>query len=128
MSSAARFTVALGASRPSKGDRPSQSAIYRSYVAKDGFPTIDVTTLYDSFRLAVERYGGQPCLGHRPIDGETGKPGPYVFQTYSEVAAKVSAVASGLAAQGLGKGARVGVYGPNCVEWMLALQVSGVWD
>jgi hypothetical protein len=35
----------------------------------------------------------------------------------------VTAVASGLAAQGLKRGDRVGVYGANCVEWMLALQV-----
>jgi long-chain acyl-CoA synthetase len=122
--SAARFTVAVGDPRPAAGSRPSQSSVYRSYVAKDGFPTIDVTTLYDSFRLAAERYSAQPCLGHRPIDTETGKPGPFVFQTYGEVAAKVGALASGLAAQGLKKGARVGVYGPNCVEWMLALQVG----
>jgi long-chain acyl-CoA synthetase len=122
-SGAARFTVALGDARPAEGKRLSQSAIYRSYVAKDGFPTIDVTTLYDSFRQACERYSGQPCLGHRPVDAESGKPGPYVFQTYKEVADKVAAVASGLSARGLKRGDRVGVYGANCVEWMLALQV-----
>jgi hypothetical protein len=81
---AARFTVALGEPRPAEGDRPSQSRVYRSFVAKDAFPTIDVTTLYDSFKLAVERYAGQPCLGHRPVDPEdpSGKKlGPFVFQT-----------------------------------------------
>lgn len=38
----------------------------------------------------------------------------------------MEAVASGLAAgAGLDKpGARVGVYGANCREWMLAMQVS----
>jgi hypothetical protein len=81
---AARFTVAVGETRPAEGARPSQSRVYRSYVAKEAFPTIDVTTLHDSFRLAVERFAGQPCLGHRPADPEdpSGKTrGPFVFQT-----------------------------------------------
>jgi len=51
-------------------------------------------------------------------------PPPPHPQQYAEVSEKVTAVASGLAAQGLKRGDRVGVYGANCVEWMLALQVG----
>jgi acyl-CoA synthetase (AMP-forming)/AMP-acid ligase II len=44
--------------------------------------------------------------------------------TYAEVAADVAHVASALAQLGLHKGDRVGVYGANCEEWMIAMQVG----
>jgi long-subunit acyl-CoA synthetase (AMP-forming) len=51
--------------------------------------------------------------------------------TYGEAAAAVVDAAGALAAAGLKKGARVGVYGANCPEWMIAMQVilnGGVCD
>jgi len=46
--------------------------------------------------------------------------------TYGEVAAQVAQIAAALAGLGLGKNDRVGVYGANCGEWMISMQVSGV--
>jgi len=38
--------------------------------------------------------------------------------SYSELAAEVDATALGLAARGVGKGDRVGIWAPNCAEWV----------
>ncbi len=38
--------------------------------------------------------------------------------TYAELAAEVNACALGLAARGVGKGDRVGIWAPNCAEWV----------
>ncbi|MEU7220775.1 AMP-binding protein [Nocardia iowensis] len=37
--------------------------------------------------------------------------------TYRELGAAIDALATGLAARGIGKGDRVGVWAPNCAEW-----------
>src|SRR3954449_8723379 len=39
--------------------------------------------------------------------------------SYAELAAGAAAVARGLHATGVGKGDRVGIWAPNCVEWVL---------
>jgi fatty-acyl-CoA synthase len=39
--------------------------------------------------------------------------------TYDELHAAVSRLASGLLGRGIGKGDRVGIWSPNCVEWVL---------
>eukprot|EP00775_Hariotina_reticulata_P012350 gene12350-12484_t len=96
---------------------------YRNIVAKDGFPAvIKATTLHELFQDSVKQFGNEKLLGWRPIDKETGKAGPYQWLTYSETNEKVSDIASGLAGLGLAAGDRVGVYGMNCCEWMIAMQ------
>lgn len=52
-----------------------------------------------------------------------GTAGDFEWLTYGETAALVAQVASALAKQGLGRQDRVGVYGVNCAEWMIAMQV-----
>jgi hypothetical protein len=171
------------------------SAVYRRASAKDGFPTLEVSTLYELFSRSVEKYGDLPALGRRPIDkarppggrigrgasgtprrarcaGDPGRPaaagaaagaarctlrappppattarapptpppptprplhrrrtlqdgnaGDYVWTTYAEAGAAVSQIASALSSLGLAKADRVGVYGANCCEWMIAMQV-----
>ncbi|QIS14598.1 AMP-binding protein [Nocardia arthritidis] len=39
--------------------------------------------------------------------------------TYRELSAAIDALATGLAAQGISKGERVGIWAPNCAEWFL---------
>lgn len=55
--------------------------------------------------------------------------GDYQWMTYAETAAKVDAVGSALAGAGVKPKDRVGVYGANSPEWMIAMQVSdgSVW-
>lgn len=114
--------ITLGDIRPASGDQPSASRVYRNAVAADGFPTpVSATTLYELFQNSVTKFSSERCLGWRPI--VDGKVQAYQWLTYQEVAARVEAAASGLAKLGLAAGARVGVYGINCVEWMVSLQV-----
>lgn len=116
--------VTVGEVRPAAGDTPSASKIYRNAVAEKEFPTIDASTLYELFQNSVRKFGGEKCLGWRPIDSETGKAGDYKWMTYAETNEKVQAIASGLSRLGITKDNRVGVYGVNCPEWMIAMQVG----
>eukprot|EP00882_Tetradesmus_deserticola_P015867 GHRQ01016920.1.p2 GENE.GHRQ01016920.1~~GHRQ01016920.1.p2 ORF type:complete len:172 (+),score=31.65 GHRQ01016920.1:204-719(+) len=118
------WLVPSGESRAANGETPSASRIYRNKVAKDGFPSIEATTLHELFQNSVAKYSGEKLLGWRPIDAATGKAGSYEWLTYGEVHEKVQQVASGLAGLGIKAGDRVGVYGVNCCEWMMAMQVG----
>jgi len=116
--------VSIGDIRPAQGEKPAASKIYRNIVAKDGFPTaLKATTLHELFQNSVKEFGNEKLLGWRPIDEETGKAGAFQWLTYSETNVKVSNIASGLDGLGLTAGDRVGVYGMNCCEWMIAMQV-----
>ena len=43
--------------------------------------------------------------------------------TYQEAAARVEAAGSALVARGISPKERIGVFGANCPEWMIAMQV-----
>jgi long-chain acyl-CoA synthetase len=121
-----QYLVEAGPSRPAKGNVPSASKVFRNSVAADGFPTSDHTTLHELFSSSVAKFAAEPLLGWRPIDEATGKAaGEFEWMTYEQTAAAVGEVASGLAGLGLAAGNRVGVYGVNCPEWMIAMQVCG---
>lgn len=55
---------------------------------------------------------------------QDGKAGEFVFLKYGETAERVAWIASCLANLGLSRQDRVGVYGANCPEWMIAMQVG----
>lgn len=69
----------------------------------------------------MKKFPRNPCLGHRPT--KYGEPQPYEWLTYKETGELVDAVASGAMALGLNGLGRVGVYGINSPEWMIAMQV-----
>lgn len=117
-----KFLCEVAPGVPAEGETPSRSAIFRNTVARNDFPTLEVSTLYDLFTRSATKYAKEPCLGLRPklANGEVG---PFQFKSYKEVADDVANVASGLSGFGLQKGARVGVFGANCPEWMIAMQV-----
>ncbi|KAI8471525.1 MAG: hypothetical protein J3K34DRAFT_416911 [Monoraphidium minutum] len=99
----------------------THSPIYRRNTSKDGYPTLEgVATLYELFSKSVEKYADLPALGHRVV--QDGKAGDFQFMTYKEAGALVGQIASALAAHGLKRQARVGVYGANTEEWMIAMQ------
>lgn len=103
------------------GPTANQSPIYRRPSSKNGFPTLDgVTTLYELFSKSAEKFADLPALGHRVI--KDGKVGDFVFLTYGETAERVAHIAAALAKLGLKSQDRVGVYGANCSEWMIAMQ------
>src|SRR5215212_6351194 len=66
-------------------------------------------TIGDDFDLTVAGFGDREAL----VDVPTGR-----RFTYRQLAAEVDAVARGLLALGIDKGDRVGIWSPNCAEWV----------
>ncbi|TDT98585.1 fatty-acyl-CoA synthase [Streptomyces sp. 846.5] len=67
-------------------------------------------TIGDNLRRTAERHPGREAL----VDVAAGR-----RWTYSEFDAAVDEVAGGLLARGIAKGDRVGIWAPNCAEWVL---------
>ncbi len=76
---------------------------------------------YGLLLRSVQQYPDNPCLGHRPI--KYGQPGLYEWQTYKEIGETVDAIAAGIMQLGHKAHGRIGVYGINSPEWMIAMQV-----
>ena len=66
-------------------------------------------TIGENFDRAVARYGDRLALA----DVSAGR-----RQTYAELAADIDALALGLLQAGITKGDRVGIWAPNCAEWV----------
>jgi len=113
--------VEVAPARSATSALPSASPIYRNVLAKDALPTASHESLYHMFRASVDKYATRACLGYRPT--VNGTAGDYAWMTYAEVADKSDNVAAAIKqASGIAKGDRVGVYGPNCPEWMISMQ------
>jgi len=82
-------------------------------------------TLYESLRRGAEINPLGPCLGFRAISAHTGFATPFVYTSYTEVVARVDAIAAGLNDMGLLKRNEdnlllLGIFVKNCMEWILA--------
>ncbi|WP_260635184.1 AMP-binding protein [Streptomyces angustmyceticus] len=87
--------------------RPHQEL---SYAAGAGDrPLLDHTIGTDLART-IARFGDHEAL----VDVASGR-----RWTYTELGRAVDEVARGLLAKGVGKGDRVGIWAPNCAEWVL---------
>jgi fatty-acyl-CoA synthase len=71
-------------------------------------------TIGANFSRTVAAFPGRPAL----IDRGTG-PDTTRRYSYAELAAEVDACALGLLGRGIGKGDRVGIWAPNCAEWIV---------
>src|SRR4051794_28977614 len=71
---------------------------------------LPATTIGGALDLAVQTWGDRDALVSVDQD---------LRFTYAELAQAVNRVAAGLAARGVGKGDRVGIWAPNCAEWVL---------
>jgi fatty-acyl-CoA synthase len=67
-------------------------------------------TIDANFRRSVATHGDREAV----VDVETGR-----RRTYRELDAEVNALARGLVAAGVDRGDRVGIWAPNCLEWVL---------
>ncbi len=67
-------------------------------------------TVGDNFDRTAAAFGDRDAL----VEAHTGR-----RWTYAELRADVDALALGMAAAGIGKGDRVGIWAPNCAPWML---------
>lgn len=72
-------------------------------------PLLDIT-IPEAFRATAERFGENTALVSCHQN---------VRLTYRELDARVDALAKGLAALGLRKGDRIGIWSPNNVEWVV---------
>ena len=66
-------------------------------------------TIGDNFDRTAARYGDRAALVDRPSGRRW---------TYSQLRADVDFLAQGLLAAGISKGDRVGIWAPNCPEWL----------
>ncbi|KAK2968318.1 hypothetical protein RJ640_021707 [Escallonia rubra] len=117
-----KFAVKVEDGREGRDGQPSLGPVYRNPLAEHAFPPYDpkLSTAWDIFRVSVERYPGNRMLGWREfVDG---KFGPYVWKTYKEVYEEVLLVGSALRASGIEPGSRVGIYGSNCPQWIVAME------
>ncbi|MCU1624991.1 MAG: AMP-binding protein [Frankiales bacterium] len=73
-------------------------------------PALPTTTIGGALDRATAEWGSRDAL----VSVEQG-----LRYSYAELAAAVDALASGLASRGISKGDRVGIWSPNCAEWVL---------
>lgn len=118
-----KFLTEVEPARPAAEGKPSASPVYRHISAKDGFPKLGGATLHELFDQSAKKHADLDCLGSREKKAD-GTVGDFKFETYAQVAKKVANIASGLRALGVEPRQRVGVFGANCPEWMMAMQVS----
>ncbi|KAF8060014.1 LACS4 [Scenedesmus sp. PABB004] len=117
-----RLLAEVAPGRPASVDAPEAGPTYAVAYAKDGIhrpPGVD--TCYDLFKSSAEKFADKPCLGYRTV-GADGKPGPYKFYTYAEAWEMAAKAGSAFLNLGLKPTDRLGVFGANCVEWMIAMQ------
>ncbi|KAK7269590.1 hypothetical protein RIF29_22323 [Crotalaria pallida] len=80
----------------------------------------EFSTAWDIFSVSVKNHPHNRMLGWRKI--VDGKIGPYIWKTYNEVYDEVLHIGSALRASGAEPGSRIGVYGANCPQWIVAME------
>jgi fatty-acyl-CoA synthase len=81
-----------------------------SYVSGTSDVPLLGDTIGDDFDRTAAAHGARDALVDRPSGRRW---------TYAQLREDVDAVAHGLLAAGIGKGDRVGIWAPNCPEWLL---------
>lgn len=89
---------------------PLATSTTMSYVHGAGAVPLGYRTVGQALAETVERWGGREALVVRHQG---------IRWTWDEVAARAEGVAAGLLSLGLRPGDRVGVWAPNCAEWLL---------
>ncbi|RHN49040.1 putative long-chain-fatty-acid--CoA ligase [Medicago truncatula] len=116
------FAAKVEEGREGKNGKLSVGPVYRNLLAKDQFPPSDpdLTTAWDIFSVAAKKYPQNRMLGWREfVDGKFGS---YVWKTYKQVYDEVMHIGSALRASGAQHGSRIGVYGSNCPQWIVAME------
>ncbi|KAI5595262.1 hypothetical protein BDE02_03G126400 [Populus trichocarpa] len=117
-----KYLIEVEKAKEAKDGMPSIGPVYRSLFAKDGFPppVPGLESCWDVFRMSVEKYPNNPMLGRREI--VNGKAGKYVWQTYKQVYDVVIKVGNSIRSCGVEPGAKCGIYGANCAEWIMSME------
>ncbi|KAL8527175.1 hypothetical protein ACS0TY_005158 [Phlomoides rotata] len=117
-----KFAVKVEEGKKGGDGQPSVGPVYRNPLAEHGFPPVDsvAPTAWEVFRSSAEKHSGNRMLGWREL--VNGKWGPYAWKTYKEVYDETLQAGSALRAHGFEPGDRVGVYGMNCPQWIVAME------
>ena len=96
---------------PASPDVPTAQSL-RSLSYTNGTSTIPLLglTIGDQFDLTVSRYADNPALISRH---------QHIHWTYRELQEQVNQCAKALLHLGIQKGERVGIWAPNCAEWVI---------
>lgn len=116
------FAAKVEEGREGRNGKPCVGPVYRNLLSKHEFPPSDphLTSTWDIFSMAVKKYPQNPMLGWREfVDG---KVGPYKWKTYKQIYDEVLHIGSALRASGAKHGSRIGVYGSNCPQWIVAME------
>src|SRR5215472_18103517 len=82
----------------------------KSYTSATSDTPLLGDTIGENLDRTVRRFPDRPAL----VDVQAGR-----RWSYAELAADVDTLALGLLTAGVGKGDRVGIWAPNCAEWVL---------
>ncbi|XP_020234829.1 long chain acyl-CoA synthetase 1 [Cajanus cajan] len=116
------FAAKVEEGREGTNGELSVGPVYRNLLSKNEFPPLDpdLNSAWDIFSMAVKKYPKNRMLGWREfVDG---KIGPYVWKTYEEVYDEVLHIGAALRASGAEPGSRIGIYGANCPQWIVAME------
>ncbi|XP_028796922.1 long chain acyl-CoA synthetase 1 [Neltuma alba] len=116
------FSAKVEEGREGGNGKPTVGPVYRNLLSKHGFPPMDpdLNTAWDIFDQSVKKHPKNRMLGWRVFTD--GKIGPYAWKTYEQVYDEVLAIGSALRASGAEPGSRIGVYGSNCPQWIVAME------
>ncbi|XVF32926.1 hypothetical protein REPUB_Repub17cG0125100 [Reevesia pubescens] len=119
------FSAKVDDGREGQDGKPSVGPVYRNLLSKHGYPPTDpdMSTAWSLFSSSVQKYPGNRMLGWRKI--VDGKVGPFIWKTYKEVYDEILPIGSALRASGAEPGCRVGIYGANCPQWIMAMEACG---
>ncbi|KAJ6393544.1 hypothetical protein OIU77_022894 [Salix suchowensis] len=117
-----KYLVEVEKAKEAAAGKPSTGPVYRSLFAKDGFPppVPGLECCWDIFRMSVEKNPNNPMLGRREIVND--KAGKYVWKTYKQVYDMVVQVGNSIRSCGVEPGAKCGIYGANCAEWVMSME------
>ncbi|KAL3648132.1 Long-chain-fatty-acid--CoA ligase 2 (Long-chain acyl-CoA synthetase 2) (Fatty acid activator 2) [Castilleja foliolosa] len=117
-----KFAVKVEDGKKGRDGQPSVGPVYRNLLAEHDYPPVDpkMATAWDIFRESVEKYSENRMLGWREL--VNGKWGPYIWKTYKQVYEETLHAGSALRKHGFAPGARVGIYGSNCPQWIVAME------
>lgn len=87
-----------------------QSAVQPSHTVGPTEPALLTETIGANLRRTVDQHGGREAVVVRHQD---------IRWTYDELWTRVDEVARGLHARGFVEGDRIGIWAPNCAEWIL---------
>ncbi|XP_041990996.1 long chain acyl-CoA synthetase 1 isoform X2 [Salvia splendens] len=117
-----KFTVIVEEGKKGRDGELSVGPVYRNPLSQHGYPPIELesSTIWKIFVSSVEKHSGNRMLGWRELLND--KWGPYKWKTYKQVYEEVLQAGSALRAHGYEPGARVGIYGMNCPQWVVAME------